>query len=202
MKPSLPTSLVVLAFCGGSSAFAAGVLYSQHGADADFPLVAQKNLDSSFEMYDAVAADDFVVPAGQAWTISVFEIRGRYLNNAGPSSQAIVAVWKDHHDAPGELVWTADEPTNDSQAAGNFRLSGHGLKLKAGRYWLSVQAETGFDGGAAWGWETQTKPKGVPAGWMNPGDGYGTGCTTFTAARDCFPEITGDLMFTIEGTTR
>jgi hypothetical protein len=32
-----------------------------------------------------------------------------------------------------------------------------------------------------WGWRTTDRSARNPADWVNPGDGYGTGCTTYSA---------------------
>ena len=51
--------------------------------------------------------------------------------------------------------------------------------LPAGHYWISVYANTEL-GNAQWGWEPSSGPYNYEAVWENPGDGFGTGYTTWT----------------------
>src|SRR5690554_6889550 len=55
--------------------------------------------------------------------------------------------------------------------------------LDPGTWWLSVVVDLGFDGGQ-WYWSSRTVQTGFAAVWQNPGDGFLTGCTTWTAKQD------------------
>ena len=60
------------------------------------------------------------------------------------------------------------------------------VTLREGRqYWVSVQVNMDFGVGGEWGWETRNTKNGRPAAWRNPGDGFGTGCTTYAVESVC-----------------
>src|SRR5437870_4604287 len=58
-----------------------GVVYSQNGTDSGIGIVSQ-NFESSFDIYDAAAADDFKVNKA---TIVEVDVHGVYFNGAGPA---------------------------------------------------------------------------------------------------------------------
>jgi hypothetical protein len=63
-----------------------------------------------------------------------------------------------------------------------------GPTLAAGTYWLGVQAI--LDPGASapfnqWFWAENSDPFGSPAMYRNPGNGFNTGCTSFTVKSSC-----------------
>ena len=71
--------------------------------------------------------------------------------------------------------------------------------FKPGTYWVSVQANMDFALGGEWGWETSTVTNGSPAAWQNPGDGFGTGCTSWGVEIVCVPVGGPDKMFALKG---
>ena len=100
------------------------------------------------------------------------------------------------------VVFTGTIAGTDN-GTGSFNIMLPKTKLKGGtsgtQYWVSVQANMDFEVGGEWGWENQTTVVGTAAVWENPGNGFATGCTTYTTETTCIPDGQGDHMFAIKG---
>jgi len=171
----------------------AGTIYSQNGTDSGIGIVSQ-NFESSFDAYDARAADDFTVTSATATEV---DVTGVYFNGSGPARDADVTFYKTKKNLPGAVI--ADYPNAGiGSGAASFTIKKLKAKLK-GHVWLSVQANMDFSAGGEWGWENQTTVAGTAAAWENPGDGFGTGCTKWATESVCIPDGQGDHMFTVKG---
>ena len=70
----------------------------------------------------------------------------------------------------------------------------------SGTYWVSVQAVQDFNPNGQWFWHNRTVQTNAGAVWQNPGDGYGTGCTTWNRKNACMPDqVWPDQVFQILG---
>lgn len=218
MTTALLSTTMLIAACG--SAFAAAptlthkgavaprvvhpskltTLYDQTGDDSGVGLVAQ-NFESSFDAYDSTAADDFTVPDGEKWKIKEIDVTGTYFNGSGPADSFDIAIYKTKGSLPGKLIAEYDgvHPV-DNLGSFVFELP-KPLKVKPGVYWVAVHANMDFTSGGEWGLETSTIVFKNPAVWENPGNGFATGCTTWTPVSDCVPGVTGDLLFALKGTS-
>lgn len=186
------------------------VLYDQTGNDLGIGVVSQ-NFETSFDAYDSQGADDFTVPSGVNWRVQEVDVVGVYFNGSGPAVSEEVVFFKDRHGMPGKIV--ADYTLVGVDTAGSFAITlpGIGQKLKPGHYWVSVVANMDFNAGGEWAWEKQTTSEGEPAMWQNPGDGFGTGCTTWGIENDCVGVLPtgqptsasyGDKEFALKGKTK
>lgn len=174
------------------------VLYDQTGHDAGFGTVSQNFGDE----FDSQAADDFTVPDGTGWTIKEVDAIGAYFNGSGPAPTVDVVISRDKKHRPGKVLASATVvPASDDSGTFVLKLPGKGVKLKSGHYWVSVVVNMDFVGFGEWAWENQTlgSHQGDPAVWQNPQDGFGSGCTTWTAESECVPTPTGDHMFVLKG---
>ena len=181
------------------------VLYDQTSNDSGIGIVSQ-NFESSFDIYDAQAADDFTVPAGTIGTVKEVDATGVYFNGSGPANSENVTFYKNSHGAPGDVVAEFDGVVG-ADSFGSFAIDlGKGHKFKGGKhgktYWVSVQANLDFSAGGEWGWENQTTSEGNAAMWVNAGDGFATGCTTYSQENVCIPDGQGDHMFTLRGKSK
>jgi len=143
------------------------------------------------------AADDFTVPAGTRWKIQEVDALGAFFNGTATSAQVTIYTEKNHK--PHRVVY--DGTIILGSHGGELVLSlGRGVKLKPGHYWLSVFANADFSEGQ-WYWQNQTlgTTEGDPAVWQNPGDGWGTGCTSWTVESQCTNSPAGDHMFVLKG---
>jgi hypothetical protein len=181
-------------------------LYNQNNNDAGVGIVSQ-NFETAFDAYDNQGADNFKLKAKS--TIKQVIVTGVYFNcttpPCGPADSVTVTVYKNTAGAPGAVVKKfANRPYTDPSTTGSFIVNlGTGKTLAKGTYWVSVQANMDFgSNGNEWAWETRTVQSGAPAMWKNPGDGFGTGCTTYTVVTTCIPSGEGpDFMFQVKGTT-
>jgi len=175
----------------------AGVLYDQNNNDGGIGIVSQ-NFEVTFDAYDAQPADDFVVPEGHKWKVSEVDVTGVYFNGSGPAVSENVTFYKDKGGHPGKVVAEYDGVAG-VDSFGSFAISIPKTKLKAGHYWVAVQANLDFQAGGEWGWENQSTSEGTATQWENPGDGFATGCTTWAQENVCIPDGQGDHMFALRG---
>lgn len=176
----------------------AAVLYDQND-NANGNGVTSQNFEATFDAYDTQAAEDFTVPAGSKWLVNQVVVSGSY-SIAGPATSMHVTFYKNKANLPSAVV--ADYPaaviTTDS--AGSFVISVPKTTLKPGTYWVGVQANMDFGTGGQWYWSDRSVAAGNGTAWRNPGDGFGTGCTAYTALSTCIPATFGpDMMFSLGG---
>ena len=130
--------------------------------------------------YSCEAADDFV--ATDQWTITkVFALGGFYNGSVNPQTFNVVIYADDNPggDYPGTELYNTYN-TVDTIGTNGFSIQiDDDIVLPAGHYWISIFANTEL-GNAQWGWKPSTGPYNYEAVWENPGDGFGTGYTTWT----------------------
>ncbi len=178
-------------------------LYDQNANDAGIAIISDYFSSGDFDSADSQAADDFTIPVGQEWSIKQVDVRGAYFNGSGPANSFNVFFYKNKKGLPGKLVKEFDNlPFADGFGAFAIRLPDKGIRLGERTFWVSVQANIDTDSGAGeWGWESSTVQNGNPAAWQNPGNAFGTGCTTWGVEVECLSELDGgpDLMFSLKG---
>lgn len=132
--------------------------------------------------FDNQAADDFVVPAGQTWTVQRVIANGMYFNGQGPAESFNVTFYTNASGAPGAVVPGGSFTGLLFQNAGDaftIALPSSGLQLTQGTYWVSVQVRMDFTPGGQWAWYNRTTQSNSAAVWQNPGGGFGLGCTSW-----------------------
>jgi hypothetical protein len=180
------------------------VLFDQTTDDSGIGIVSQ-TFESTYSVYDSQGADDFVVPSGKTWTVSEVDVYGQYFNGSGPAASENVTFYKDKKGHPGKVVKTfTGLKGTDSSGSFKITLPKKGVKLKAGTYWVAVNANLAFSAGGEWGWDsTATAGTGSAADWENPAGGFGIGCTTYTTETTCIPDGQGPgKVFAIVGTAK
>jgi hypothetical protein len=165
-----------------------------------------QDFEAEFNQFDATLADDFTVPVGFTWTIESVLARGKN-DGSGIGTTARVTLYEDGVDQPGPVI-----ATRTGTVTGFPRMQiaiPSPPTLATGTYWISVESlmpAGSFDDPNQWFWAVNDGgPFGAEAVFKNPGDGFKTGCTTFTPRIDCvFPDTTNppgdDLSFSITGT--
>jgi len=167
--------------------------------------ITSQNFEPSFDVYDNQGADDFVVPAGHKWVIKKLNVYGVYYNGSGPAASENITFYTSKNKLPG-TVKKAYTAVTGTDSGGSFAITlPSSVALTGGtkgKHWyISAQVNMDFSAGGQWGWETSTNTLGyADAAWQNPGDGFGTGCTTWGLLNSCIPsgEGTSD-MFTLKG---
>lgn len=195
---------VVMAAATSVAEEGATVLWSQNDHDTYVGVVSQ-NFEPEFDAYDCRAADDFVVPQGEIWVVKRVHVTGTYFASFGPARSESVVFYRNEGGLPGRVIRAYPELVGvDETGWGWFNIQlPEPLKLKPGRYWLSVQVNMDFNQSGQWGWESRATPQGKGAAWVNPGDGYGTGCTAYGREATCVQAGQGpEHMFALVGTRR
>jgi hypothetical protein len=173
-------------------------LWNQNNQDSGGADSSQ-NFEAANDAFDDQAAADVKVKAGTTWKVKEVDVTGQY-SVAGPAVSENVTFYKDAGGKPG-AVKKAYTGLVGADSGGSFVITLPTVtKLTAGTYWVSVQVNMDFDPSGQWYWETRTVKKGKDAVWQNPGDGFGTGCTTWTDIVTCIPTSAPDLMFQLKGT--
>jgi len=189
-------------------------LWNQNSNDSGMAVVSQNFTSGSLSAYDSQSADDFVVPGPKhEWIVSEVDVTGQYFSGAGPASSENVFFYSDANGLPGNPVKGAgcSGLIGKGNGTGSFQIllpRGCRARLKGvgngTRYWVSVQINMNFSVGGEWGQEVQTTQEQDPAAWQNPGNGFGTGCTTWADQLQCtgidmLYAGSGDNMFGLKG---
>jgi hypothetical protein len=160
-----------------------GVLYDQYNNPA-FSTVSSQNFEPAYSQYDSQAADDFMVPSGQAWLVNEIDVAGAYAGR-GQADSVNVFFYENTSTLPATPVYTA---TNIVPASGldtgNFTIVlDQPPTLPEGTYWVSVQANEIINPNGQWFWRDRTIVSNNQAAWRNPGGGFSTPCTNTWGTR-------------------
>ncbi len=180
------------------------VLYDQTGnPSGDGSFTSQDFVDPGNDAFDNQGADDFEVPAGETWTIEQVLAVGEYYNGTGPALGFNIFFYaNDNGVLPGTEIYAALNQAYTDDGVGGFTIDlASPIVLTEGKYWVSVQCYMEFAVGGQWGWTVGMGPNLDPAAWQNPGDGFGTGATTYTNAQSVFGWIGTEYEFALLGTT-
>ena len=173
--------------------FPSVVLYDQYDNDLNNGIVSADRTDDP--PLSAEAADNFVVPGGQTWTITEVDIR----SPAGfptPTSFA-VHFYTDASGLPGTEVYVATGLAVVGNPDYIITLTTPAV-LASGTYWVSAVGTITVNN---WYWEGRSvTSNGFATAWRNPGGGYGLGCTDWARLQDCIGFSWPDQMFRIVGT--
>lgn len=166
------------------------VLYDQiANAAPNGALVAQYS-SSSGAPYDSEGADDFVVPAA-GWRITSVQF-GAFAAASTKGAYPTVAnvrIYTNGGAAPSgttacsySAAAVAYDTTNQ---IATVALPGV-CELAAGTYWISYQPMYDFAvSGGDFFWNLAAPQAGAVGQWRNPGDGFASGCTDWSATTSC-----------------
>jgi hypothetical protein len=201
MRHPLLFFVAIFALSTGTASSASTVLYTQNGRQLAGGIPSQ-NFEESYDRYDSRSADDFQVPKGKTWTISEVDVIGAYFDGVGLAVSENVTFYTNAGGLPGAIVKDYTGLPGSDNGSGALNIKIPKTKLKTGTYWVSVQVNMDFSSGGEWAWKSQDTSVGLPAAWENPNDGFGTGCTTYTAEFSCFDDGFGDHLFTLKGKSK
>ncbi|PLX12524.1 MAG: hypothetical protein C0598_05775, partial [Marinilabiliales bacterium] len=189
---------------GHTSAFnnTRAVLYDQISNPGTDGGITAQDFEASFDIYDAEGADDFTVPTGEMWVVDNVQVLGSY-STTGPCVLANVRFYADNAGSVGALLFEHLAATATPDATGNLDISIPATALSAGTYWVSVQGKMDFGTGGQWYWSRQAAPTiGNEFMWRNPGDGFGSGNTSWVNGSVMWPSQTDyNLSFALNGST-
>lgn len=200
-NPPTPASVSGAATFAQPMDAAGDVLYDQTDHDEGSSISSQ-DFESSMDAYDSQAADDFVIPAGQTWTITGVDARGTYYNGTGPADSFNVFFYADEGGLPGTAAHSAMGVAYVDVGNGSPVMQlGSPVVLSAGTWWVSIQARMDLASGGQWAWADRAARSGAAAVWRNPGGGFATSCTYWTLKPTCVPAAVGpDMLFRLRGT--
>jgi len=180
-------------------------LWAQNDSDIGTATLSQ-NFEPDLDAWDCQAADDFVVPKGETWSIKQVEVSGWYWGNGIAAKSENVVFYRNAGGLPGREVGRYTELVGaDPHHWGAFVIDlPRSMKLGPGRYWISVQANIDWNVTATtWGWESRAPKRGRAAAWVNPLDGFESGCTSYEVESTCLDGGAGsDHMFVLRGTRK
>jgi hypothetical protein len=198
---ALPSAKPMAAAKGKSTfqpARVAGTIYSQLDNDNGVSVVSQ-HFETRFLSFDSQGADDFKVDTKAV--VEKVEVDGAYFAGTGPANSIHVTFYKNAAGAPGTVVQdTPHAPYTDAAGTGNFMIRVPKFTLKKGTYWLSVFVNMPFLSRGQWGWSTNNNVRRADSLWQNPGDGFGSGCTSWHKTTACIlAGEGGDFSFALLG---
>jgi hypothetical protein len=194
---TLAVSVVAVAMFSMAAAARAAVLYDQTdhagtpNANADAPNFAPSNNFGGGD-FDRTA-DDFNVPAGQAWVIDGVDVSGAYFDR--PPGVVNVYLYPDAGGRPGATLFSQ---TGIAASGGpNYVVPvANAPSLTPGTYWVTIQQAGAGDAGY-WSWTTRTIKSGRPARWF----GAGADCLDFrwNLRTVCWAGTNPDQVFRLRG---
>ena len=181
-----------------SHAKTAATCYNQADNDNGVGIVSQ-NFEATFDAYDSQGADNFKIK--NKGILKEVDVDGAYFNGPGPATSVHVTIYKNASGMPGAVVKDVPAATyTDATGTGTFKIKVPKTVLKKGAYWVSVYVNMDFGTGGEWGWNTNNTVRGTAAKWQNPGNGFSTGCTTWTTLTTCIAAGEGgDYSFALIG---
>ncbi len=194
------TTIVTLAAAAPAGAV---VLYDQYNNQGAAQIDSQ-DFEPAYDPFDAQAADDFVVPAGQTWNVNGVDVDGQY-SGGGPAASVHVYFYANGAgNLPAAPVATRlANPYTPGPAAGDFVITlTSPVTLAPGTYWVSVQARQDFTPAGTWTWRNRTVLSNSGSAYQNPGNGFGSGCTSWRRRTACpgLNQTEPDQAFRINGT--
>lgn len=169
----------------------AAVLHDQVGVGFPNSIISQ-DFEPAFDDRDAMAADDFVVPEGKVWRLEEAFIRGKHQpgGDTFKATQARVTIFSDNAGLPGNEVSSGLMAIKPDSYPNIRPILDPQPVLSSGTYWIGVQVPMNATtddtlNNRNWFWAENNTAFGNPAVFRNPGDGFGTGCVTFTPRNTC-----------------
>lgn len=167
-------------------------IYDQLFPPGAFTINSQAYTDPESASEINIAADDFIVPAGENWGVKYIDVLGVYSYFTGSFIDALdIRFYNNNNGVPGAEIYTALNFTqyNEILVDADFDIYKYEIMLPTavnfapGHYWISVQAVSDYTVTDRWNWSTHggstIEQEFV---WKNPADGFGTGFIDWTAA--------------------
>lgn len=172
------------------------VIYSQATPQAG---TRPSQLFTNFSNALAQSADDFVIPAGQTWSIEKVFAPGA-VNGAPVLNAARVVIYRDTLGVPGTEIYNSGNfvPSSGTSNPSLELTLPTAVNLPAGNYWISVYVQLAFVGGTQWFWGATSTVTGSVAHFRDPANLFGTGAINWTSQTTAFGTPV-DMLFTLFG---
>ena len=168
------------------------LLYSQYGGIDS--ILSTQDFETAFSPYDSEIADDFTVPAGQTWKVQLLDVNGQ--ENGGPVGDASVSFYADAGGPYGGVI-AIRRSHKITDSAGALSIKFSAVTLGPGTYWVGVHGDKDYVFNGQWWAAVQNTVTGSMAYWENPGNGFGSGCTSLQPV-SCVG-YNGDMSFDLQG---
>jgi hypothetical protein len=149
------------------------IVCQQNGTDTGVSAASETFTD--YTGYDSAGAASCRLATKTKLT--EIDVTGAYFNGAGPANNITVTIFSDNGGRPGAVLKSETVPNLGSGSDFQIVLSPR-IKLKAGKYWISVQPSMTFGTEGQWGWELQSEQWGPVDQWTEDG-GLGSHCAPF-----------------------
>ena len=182
---------------GGGGAEA---LYSQLGEVSTEGGITAQDFETAYDVYDAEGADEFMVPAGETWTIDQVVALGT--GPTGPMLLANIRFYEDNAGMPGTMLFEYLDAVSTPSTDGDLDVAIPPTVFTEGTYWIGIQGDIEYGVYGQWFLNRQVAPTlGYEFYWRNPLDGFGSGFTTWTNGNLQWPGQTAyNLSFGLFGT--
>jgi hypothetical protein len=157
------------------------VLYDQLD-NACANATASQNFEAANDAFDCFLGDDFIIPAGEGWSVNQVEIDGTYFKGTGPAASVNVWFYPDAAGFPGAVAeyTSLATPYVGAPNPGDFIIAlAPAAALTSGAHWLVIQPNMNFTPNGQWGWNDRSVTSNLGAAWQNPGGGFGV-CPTWS----------------------
>jgi hypothetical protein len=145
-------------------------------------IVSQFFTDPASADLSSEAADDFVVPEGETWTVGSFGVWGTWWpESAGDPEKIDITIYEDDGGKPGAVIDGYGEETNfyaeewftgdEHESYYNFTFPSP-LTFTEGHYWISFQVHDNYDKVGQWGWQDKPNTNWEVWHFRNPGGGF------------------------------
>lgn len=142
-----------------------------------------QDFEAGFDAYDCEGADDFDVTWTDGWNVQQVQTVG---TTGTPGTSTVKVVF--FADAGGSIgaqlcSYTGISPTDNS---GSLIIDlPTDCFVGLGLAWVNIQVSQEFATAGQHFWSNRTTQSFAGSLWQNPGDGFGSGCTTWTAQTTC-----------------
>ncbi len=148
-----------------------------------------QDFEAAYDIYDSQGAEDFIVPSGVTWYLDSIVIPGTYSATATTTCGIQFSIHNDNSGEPGSTVLFGDTVNSDLDGNGDGDITyvfSTPLAISSGHYWIVANGRKNFaSGGGQWYWVRDVNSTGYPALWKNPGNGFGSGCTSWVPMYSC-----------------
>ncbi|HOC41873.1 MAG TPA: hypothetical protein PKJ99_02555 [Thermoanaerobaculales bacterium] len=140
-----------------------------------------QDFEAAYDAYDCSVGDDFQVTWPDGWQIMQIHTPGSY-NLAGPALGIVYGFFSDAGGLPGTTLCSGTAAIV-SDVSGDIvsELPLTCFLYVPDTYWVSVAARMDYGSSGQWWVSAETVTHGNIARWINPGDAFGTGCTSWSS---------------------
>lgn len=167
-----------------TQATSAAVLFDQTDNASGDGAPAQK-FEPAFDVYDTEGADDFVVPTG-GWTLTEVDLVTSTGAGFTGATTASINIYPDASGMPGGTATCSFPSTAATVTATTTTVAlPGGCSLGAGTYWVAAQIDLEYGANGQIFWSNRTVQSNSAGLFRNPGDGFGSGCTSWDTQANC-----------------